>query len=78
MALTLTRVWPKTGRMHQIRVFMAAARSPGGWGQTHPNEELQLELYAPGWTPALRPGFQWDRQASRRIHHDFSEPEALP
>ena len=60
---THVRVWPKTGRMHQIRVHAALIDHPVAGDKLYPDEELQLEFLETGWTPSLAARLPIDRQA---------------
>ncbi|MDQ3621438.1 MAG: RNA pseudouridine synthase, partial [Verrucomicrobiota bacterium] len=51
---SLVRCFPQTGRMHQIRVHLAAAGFPIVGDKIYgPDEGCYLEFIRTGWTPEL-------------------------
>jgi 23S rRNA pseudouridine1911/1915/1917 synthase len=73
-ALTLTRVVPRTGRMHQIRVHAAWLGHPVAGDKLYgPDERLFLEFLEHGWTERLERLLRIDRQALHAA--EWSAPE---
>jgi 23S rRNA pseudouridine1911/1915/1917 synthase len=60
----LIRAIPETGRMHQIRVHLAASGHPLVGDKIYgPDEGCYLEFIETSWTPALEARLRLDRQA---------------
>lgn len=61
---SLLRCYPVTGRMHQIRVHLAATGFPIVGDKLYgPDEKCYLEFIETGWTPALERVLLMNRQA---------------
>jgi 23S rRNA pseudouridine1911/1915/1917 synthase len=59
----LVRAFPKTGRMHQIRVHLAESGNPIVGDKLYLDEGCYLEFIDTGWTPALAAKLLLPRQA---------------
>lgn len=62
--LTLARIAPRTGRLHQIRVHASWMGMPIAGDKIYgPDEQLFLEFREHGWTPRLAAMLPYPRQA---------------
>jgi len=60
---TLARVYPRTGRLHQIRVHAAFLGHPVAGDKLYPDPELMMEFVRHGFTPRLAERLPLNRHA---------------
>ncbi|MEY5026239.1 MAG: hypothetical protein RLZZ244_1767 [Verrucomicrobiota bacterium] len=66
---SLVRAFPKTGRMHQIRVHLQASGHPLVGDKIYgPDERCYLEFIDTGWTPSLQQRLLLPRHALHAEH----------
>jgi 23S rRNA pseudouridine1911/1915/1917 synthase len=62
-AFAVVRAYPRTGRMHQIRVHLAESGHPIVGDKLYVDERCYLQFIETGWTPALEAQLLLPRQA---------------